>query len=139
MRATTTTWTLPGAARVAALMALVAAGAGACEHTGSLEPPSPRPVPAASIESGEMESLLLAFQRETRAQGPADPAREQLFARLLAAARAPAPAGSEVGRPAAAVPTYVEHALSRLLAADGDSAVMVSVLQELADRSRSTP
>lgn len=135
MRITTTTWTL----RRAALAAILAVGAGACEHTAKLEPIAPRSAPAASVEGREMEALLTAVQRETQAQGPADPGREQLIAGLLATARAPAPTPSEADRPAAVVPAHMEHALSRLVAADGDSAVMVSVLQELADRNSRTP
>lgn len=139
MRPEMTLWGLARTARTAALAAILAGGAGACEHTASPEPLSPRMAPAASLESREMEALLTAMQREARAQGPADAAREQLIAALFAAAREPASHGSGTERPASAVPAHVEHALSRLISAPGDPAAMVSTLQELADRNRRTP
>lgn len=139
MRARTTSWGPARTAGAAALAAILAGGAGGCEHTGSLEPLAPRTVPATSVESREMEALLTAMQRETRAQGPADAAREQLIAALFAAAREPAPHDSGTERPASAVPARVEHALSRLLSSPGDPAAAVSTLQELADRDSRTP
>jgi hypothetical protein len=139
MRAKTSRWTVPSAVRAAALAALLAAATGACEHTGSLEPRSPRPAPIASVESGEMEALLVAWQREARAQGPADAAREQLIAALFAATREPASHSTVTDRPATAVPAHVEKGLAALFAAQGDSATMVKALQELMDRDGRTP
>lgn len=139
MRPRMTLWGLARTARAAALAAILAGGAGACEHTASLEPLSPRMAPAASVKSREMEALLTAMQRETRAQGPADAAREQLIAALFAATREPASHGSGTERPASAVPAHVDHALSRLLSSPGDPAAAVSTLQELVDRDSRTP
>jgi hypothetical protein len=139
MRAGMTSWGLPRTARAAALAAILAGGAGACEHTGSLEPPSPRTAPAASVESREMEALLTAVQRETRAQGPADAAREQLIAALFAAAWEPAPHGRGTERPASAVPAHVEQAFSRMRSSPGDPSAAASILQELMDRDSRTP
>jgi hypothetical protein len=96
-------------ARAAALVAILTGGAGACEHTASLEPLSPRMAPAASVESRQMEALLTAVQRETRAQGSADAAREQLIAALFVAAREPAPRGSGAEQPASALQELVDR------------------------------
>lgn len=139
MRATMITWTLPRAARTVALSAILTAGAGACEHTPSLEPPSPRVAPAASVESHKMEALLTAVQRESQAQGPTDPAREQLIAALFTAHREPGPRVAGTDGPATAVPPHMQHALARLLAPRRDSVAIVSTLQELVGRNTRTP
>jgi hypothetical protein len=86
-----------------------------------------------------MEALLTAVQREMRAHGSADAAREGLIAALFAAAREPAARGPGAERAATPVPAHVERAMSGLLAAHGDSAAIVRVLQELADRDTRTP
>jgi hypothetical protein len=127
------------AAWPAVLMTVLIFGAGACEHTTNLQPLAPRTMPAASLENREMEGLLTAVQQETRAQGPADPARERLIAALFAAARTPVPQGSPTAWPAATVPAHVQHALSRLLASHGDPAAIASTLRELAGRDSRTP
>lgn len=139
MRTTMTTWTLLRAVRAAALAAILAVGASACEHTASLEPLSPRLAPDADAESREMDALVTVVKRESLAQGSADPARERLVAALLVAVREPAQHGPATEPPAAAVTARVEHVLLRLLAAQGDSAAMVSALQELANRDGRTP
>jgi hypothetical protein len=134
-----TTSTLPRGARAAALTAVLAMSAGACEHAASLAPLSPHAAPAPGAESREMEALLTAVQRETRAQGPADPARDRLVAALFAATRDPAPQAPSTELPATAVPAHMEQALSRLLAAHGDSAAIAHTLRELADRDSRAP
>jgi len=139
MRTKMTTWTLPCAARAAALAAILAVGPGACEHTANLHPLAPRTAPAASVESREMDALLTAVQGEMQAQGPASAARERLIAALFAAAREPAAHGLAPDRPATAVPAHMQHALSRLLASHGDSAAIASTVQELAGRDSRTP